>query len=177
MTSGKHTIVMLIRFIFYGCMGWILEIIFTGSGSLLRGSLSLTAHTYLWMLPIYGLAVGLEPVHDGIRKAPWPIRGLIWAAIILLIEYLSGWVLIQLIGFCPWDYSGSSVYAVEGLIRLDFAPFWFIAGLIFEQIHDFIDHLKLPYSTAVQLKPLRSDQEAKKEALNNQGLNKRKIIE
>jgi uncharacterized membrane protein len=114
---------MVIRFILYGFLGWILEIIFTGSGSLLRGSISLTGYTYLWMFPIYGLAVFLEPIHDGIRKAPWPIRGLIWVALILLIEYLSGWILIQLIGFCPWDYTGSSPYAVDGLIRLDFSPF------------------------------------------------------
>jgi uncharacterized membrane protein len=98
---------MVIRFILYGFLGWILEIIFTGSGSLLRGSISLTGYTYLWMFPIYGLAVFLEPIHDGIRKAPWPIRGLIWAALILVIEYLSGWILIQLIGFCPWDYTAT----------------------------------------------------------------------
>jgi uncharacterized membrane protein len=73
---------MVIRFILYGFLGWILEIIFTGSGSLLRGSISLTGYTYLWMFPIYGLAVFLEPIHDGIRKAPWPIRGLIWVALI-----------------------------------------------------------------------------------------------
>ena len=143
---------MIIRFILYGFLGWILEIIFTGSGSLLRGSLSLTGYTYLWMLPIYGLAVCLEPIHDGIRKAPWPVRGLIWASLVLVIEYLSGWILIQLIGFCPWDYSGSSLYAVDGLIRLDFAPFWFVAGLIFELIHDSLDQLGLPHS--VQFKPL-----------------------
>lgn len=145
---------MIIRFILYGFLGWILEILFTGSGSLLRGSLSLTGYTYLWMFPIYGLAVCLEPIHDGIRQAPWPIRGLIWVAVILVIEYLSGWILIQLIGFCPWDYSGSSPYAVEGLIRLDFSPFWFVAGLIFERIHDSLDQLGLATIAAVQFKPL-----------------------
>jgi uncharacterized membrane protein len=161
---------MVIRFILYGFLGWILEIIFTGSGSLLRGSISLTGYTYLWMFPIYGLAVFLEPIHDGIRKAPWPIRGLIWAALILVIEYLSGWILIQLIGFCPWDYTGSSPYAVDGLIRLDFSPFCLVAGLIFERIHDSLDQLGFPHSAIVQLKPLTKGSEVKKEALiNNQG--------
>jgi hypothetical protein len=34
---------------------------------------------------------------------------------------------------CPWDYSGR-IWNVDGLIRLDFAPFWFAAGLIFERL-------------------------------------------
>ncbi len=137
----------------YGFIGWIFEIIFTGSGSLLRGSLSLTGYTYLWMFPIYGMAVLLEPVHDRIRPAPWPIRGFIWVSLILFIEYISGWLLIQFIGFCPWDYSGFSPYTVDGLIRLDFFPFWFAAGLIFERIHDFLDSFSALNHMAVQLKP------------------------
>jgi SAM-dependent methyltransferase len=76
---------------------------------------------------------------------------MIQAALILVIEYLSGWILIQLIGFCPWDYTGSSPYAVDGLIRLDFSPFWLVAGLIFERIHDSLDQLGFPHSAIVQL--------------------------
>ncbi|MEA1959777.1 MAG: hypothetical protein U9N81_00535 [Bacillota bacterium] len=132
---------MLKRFLIYGFIGWIAEVIFTGAGSLLRGSLSLTAHTYLWMFPIYGMAAFMEPLHNQIRIMPWPARGVIWAGFIFLIEYLSGWSLQVLIGFCPWDYSTHTPYAINGFIRLDFLPVWFAAGLIFEQIHDYLDSL------------------------------------
>jgi len=130
---------MVTRFIIYGFIGWIAEVLFTGTGSLLAGSLRLTAHTYLWMFPIYGAALFLEPIHERIRLTPWPVRGFIWAGLIFTIEYLAGWFLEMLIGLCPWDYSGDSSLSINGFIRLDFLPVWFSAGLIFEQIHDYLD--------------------------------------
>lgn len=122
---------------------------FTGAGSLVRGSMSLTGYTYLWMFPIYGLAVLFEPIHDRIRPAPWPVRGIIWVSLIFMIEYFSGWLLRSGIGFCPWDYSGFSPYVVDGYIRLDFAPFWFAAGMGFERLHDYLDGLTLRRSIMI----------------------------
>lgn len=134
---------MLKRFIIYGLMGWIVEVIFTGTFSLLSGSVRLVAQTYLWMFPIYGLAVIFEPVHDEIRSLIWPLRGLIWVGLIFFIEYTTGWILKSTIGICPWDYSGNTPYSVNGLIRLDFTPFWFIGGLLWEKIHDYLDDLEI----------------------------------
>lgn len=131
------------KFLIYGLIGWIAEVIFTGTGSLLAGSMRLTAYTYLWMFPIYGLAVFMEPVHEHIRSSPWVVRGIIWAGLIFTIEYFSGWILELTLGFCPWDYSAFSPYSVDGFIRLDFFPVWFIAGLIFEKIHDYLDSISL----------------------------------
>ena len=34
---------------------------------------------------------------------------------------------------CPWDYSGAKT-SIKGVIRLDYAPYWMIAGLIFEKL-------------------------------------------
>lgn len=34
---------------------------------------------------------------------------------------------------CPWDYSNAKAN-VDSVIRLDYAPFWLVAGLIFEKI-------------------------------------------
>ncbi|NLU50678.1 MAG: hypothetical protein GXX09_09800 [Syntrophomonadaceae bacterium] len=127
------------RFVLYGFIGWIAEVIFTGTSSFLAGSLRLTAYTYLWMFPIYGTAVFLEPLHDHIRDVPWPVRGFIWAGAIFVIEYLAGGLLHLLIGFCPWDYTGTTPFSVGGYIRLDFLPIWFAGGLIFERLHDYLD--------------------------------------
>lgn len=118
-----------------------MEIIFTGIGSgVLKNDLKLTASTYLWMFPIYGMAVFFEPLHNNIRDMFWLIRGMIWAGLILIIEYLTGFVLELLIGVCPWNY-GNIGFSLDGLIRLDYIPFWFIAGLIFEKIHDLLESL------------------------------------
>ncbi|WZL74262.1 hypothetical protein QBE52_05865 [Clostridiaceae bacterium 35-E11] len=131
---------MLIRFMIYGLIGWCIEITWTGLGSAFSGDKKLTGYTYLWMFPIYGLAVLLEPVHDMIVNWPWVLRGGIWIGMIYLIEYITGWLIQSYTGRCPWDY-GNTKYAVKGLIRLDYAPAWLLAGLLFERIHVFLDRI------------------------------------
>lgn len=130
---------MVKRFVVYGLLGWTMEVFWTGLGSLLKGNLMLSSFTYLWMFPIYGLAVFLENVHDRIDSLPWYVRGGIWVVIILSLEYLTGWLLLSFLGKCPWDYSDVTPYHIHGLIRLDYIPAWFLAGLIFERIHRALD--------------------------------------
>ncbi|MCX7745600.1 MAG: hypothetical protein N2645_01740 [Clostridia bacterium] len=132
---------MIKRFIIYGFIGWGMEIIFTGFHSLFNGDLRLGGFTNIWMFFIYGSAVFLEPIHDIIRRWRWPIRGFIWVIIIWGIEYTSDLLLGNILGVYPWFYS--SPYAVDGFIRLDYAPHWFAAGLIFERIHKMLDAYKI----------------------------------
>lgn len=129
---------MKLRFLVYGLLGWTMEVFWTGLGSLVKGNLTLQGVSYLWMFPIYGLAVLLEPLHDRIRDAAWYLRGSIWTVMIFAIEAFTGYLIKLLTGTIPWDYSDSSRYAVAGLIRLDYAPVWFVVGLIFERLHDFL---------------------------------------
>lgn len=111
-----------------------MEIFWTGLNSLMRGDVSLAGRTYIWMFPIYGMAIFLEPIHNYMRN--WPIlsRGLVYVFLIYIAEYSSGWLLRRVTGLCPWDYSHQGIN-VDGLIRLDYAPAWFIAGLLFEKLH------------------------------------------
>lgn len=133
---------MKTRFIIYGLVGWVAETLFTGLGSLLKGDLTMHAWTYIWMFPIYGLMILLEPVHDRIRNLPVVFRGGVYTVIIFGIEYLTGWILRELIGRCPWDY-GTGPYIIDGLINLSFIPVWFIGGLAFEKLHDFLIRKKI----------------------------------
>lgn len=126
---------MLKRFIIYGLLGWCIEVFWTGMGSLFTGDVKLTSTTYIWMFFIYGLAVLLEPIHNSIRSWPIALRGGIYTVVIFAIEYSTGLLLRILIGVCPWDYS-SSPFSISGIIRLDYAPAWFAAGLLFERAHD-----------------------------------------
>ena len=132
----------MVHFIIYGLLGWCLEIIWTGIGSLLERDVRLTARTYLWMFPIYGMVVLFEPVHDAIRHWPFWERGIVWMALSFTVEYSAGLALSRLIGRPPWDYSHAALN-VNGLIRLDYAPAWFVAGFLFEQIHDWLDQIMI----------------------------------
>lgn len=132
---------MIKRFIIYGFIGWGIEIIWTGLSSMLQGDKGLSGFTNLWMFLIYGSAIFLEPIHDIIYGWKWPIRGIIWVVMIWGIEYTSGLILLSVLKIYPWHYSGP--YAVDGLVRLDYAPAWFVAGLIFERVHRKLEYYKI----------------------------------
>lgn len=132
---------MRLKFLVYGLLGWGLEVLYTGIGSGLRGDPRLQAKTYLWMFPIYGLAVFLESMHDHVRSYPWYLRGIIWVLVIWTIEYVSGGIIRAITGYSPWNYAGKTSWHVFGLIRLDMAPVWFVVGLFFERVHDYLDGL------------------------------------
>lgn len=128
---------MFKRFLIYGLLGWNIEVIWTGLYSLTTGDVNLVGSTSLWMFLIYGSAAFvLEPVHDRIRSWRWPLRGLIWLILIWTMEYGAGFVLREFLGVTPWYYDGK--YAIDGLVRLDYAPAWFVVGLLFEKAHDIL---------------------------------------
>jgi uncharacterized membrane protein len=124
---------MIIRFLIYGAIGWCMEIMWTGFHSLKNKDYKMTATTSIWMFFIYGMVVFFEPVCDVLAGLPILIRGGIYVLCIFGIEYLTGGFLKRL-GSCPWDYTGSK-YSINGLIRLDYAPAWFLAGIIFEAVY------------------------------------------
>ncbi|MBP1856214.1 putative ABC transporter permease [Metaclostridioides mangenotii] len=124
---------MIIRFLIYGAIGWCMEIMWTGFHSLKNKDYKMTATTSIWMFFIYGMVVFFEPVCDVLAGLPILIRGGIYVLCIFGIEYLTGGFLKRL-GTCPWDYTGSK-YSINGLIRLDYAPAWFLAGIIFEAVY------------------------------------------
>ncbi|WP_338863288.1 putative ABC transporter permease [Myxococcus stipitatus] len=135
---------MLSRFFLYGCTGWVLEVLFTGAGAALKRDRSATATTYLWMHPIYGgTALALEQVSARLESLPRPVRALAYTALIFGAEYTTGWLLRRLLGRCPWDYSPHR-WSVNGLIRLDYAPAWYLTALLFEPVRDGLRAITLP---------------------------------
>ncbi|MDY7227822.1 putative ABC transporter permease [Hyalangium rubrum] len=128
---------MIARFLLYGCAGWVLEVCFTGAhAALLHKDSHGTAKTYLWMHPIYGAtALSMEFLHDRLRFLPRPIRALAYTAVIFGAEYATGWLLRRALGRCPWDYEKRG-WSVKGLVRLDYFPFWYAAGLAFEPVRE-----------------------------------------
>ena len=80
----------------------------------------------------YGCAAVIAPLSVKLSSFPFFYRGILYTAGFYLVEFISGSFLKQF-GMCPWDYSGVPLQC-HGVIRLDYAPLWFTAGLIFEKI-------------------------------------------
>ena len=126
----KHTFVK--NFLTCGLTGWCMEIIFTSLDALRRREMTLKGNTSLWMFPIYGSAALLKPVCGLLKNRPVWLRGATYMGLIYAVEYLTG-KLLSKYKLCPWDYSRSRFH-VDNVIRLDFAPYWFCAGLMFERL-------------------------------------------
>ena len=109
-----------------------MEILFTALHSLRRRELKLMGITSLWMFPIYGCAALIKPVSFLLKRFSLWFRGLFYMTAIFCTEYSYG-RLLQKYNLCPWDY-GKSPLHLHRVIRLDYAPLWFGAGLFFEKI-------------------------------------------
>lgn len=120
------------RFLACGVCGWCLELLWTGFHSFRRRDMKLMGHSSIWMFPIYGLGSLIGPLSKRLRgKSVW-FRGLCYMAGIFTVEYAAGTYLKRK-GQCPWDYSRAKAN-IDGVIRLDFAPLWFLTGLLFERL-------------------------------------------
>ena len=120
-------------FLLYGDSGWCMECLWTGMGALLSDKdKQLSCHTSIWMFPIYGMAACLTPVCKKIEKHNSLYRGAIYMFCIYATEYATG-TLLKKWNACPWDYSKAK-WNYHGVIRLDYAPAWFLAGLYYEQL-------------------------------------------
>ena len=127
------------NFIHCGLLGWCLEIIFTAFHSFRRRDLKLSGATSVWMFPIYGLAAFLAPICRLLKGRNFLFRGLVYTGIIFSAEFCTG-TLLQKRDLCPWNYARSR-WNLGKVIRLDYAPCWFISGLLFERLLSESDRL------------------------------------
>ena len=109
-----------------------MEIFWTGLHAFRVRNLKLMGNSSLWMFPIYGSAAFLTPVMRRMKDASFLMRGLVYMSCIFLGEYVSG-ILLKRQDLCPWDYR-KSPFNIQSVIRLDYAPVWFLVGLFFERI-------------------------------------------
>ena len=104
------------NFFVCGLTGWCMEILFTSTGSFLKQDKRLIGRTSVWMFPIYGFAAVIAPLYRHIKNFPALLRGGIYS-----------------IGIFSFEYSHAKMN-IDGVIRLDYAPLWMAAGLLFERI-------------------------------------------
>ena len=120
------------NFMMCGLTGWCMEILFTSLGNMKPGDMRLKGTTSIWMFPIYGMASCISKIYPKIKKWPTLARGFLYSVCIMTGEFISGSFLKKL-HICPWDYSGSK-FNIKGIVRLDYFPFWALAGLAFERL-------------------------------------------
>ena len=134
-----------LRFVAYAVFGWSAEIVWSAVYVLVAALRAgqpidrrLMGKTYLWMFPIYG-AGGLvfERAHAVLAAWPLVLRGVAYMLGCFAIEYASGRLIQRLTGRIPWDYSYAR-WHIHGAIRLDYAPVWFVFGLLLERVETIV---------------------------------------
>jgi uncharacterized membrane protein len=118
------------NFLLCGILGWCVEILFTSFQSFRRRDWRLKGTTSLWMFPIYGCGCFLSLPRRLLKSRPVLVRGLSYMMCIFTGEYISGKILNRFHA-CPWDYSRCPMN-IDKVIRLDYAPGWFLLGLIMD---------------------------------------------
>ena len=121
------------------CVGMAAEIVFTAFTSGKRDR-RLIGYSYVWMLPIYALLYpGFRLLLPHVGGWAWPLRGALYATLIMFVEGLTGLALRAALGEAPWEpgYRGKR-WAVLDLVRLDFFPAWALGALVFERAYRLI---------------------------------------
>ncbi len=129
--KNKPSLSIFRLFLHCGIAGWCIEILYTAGNMLQRRKFQLKGTTSLWMFPIYGCAAFLRPLFRITHKLWLPLRGTLYALLIFSGELVSGRLLCEK-GLEPWDYSRYR-FRIGPHIRLDFFPYWFLAGLFYEK--------------------------------------------
>jgi len=110
----------------------------------------LTGKTYLWMFPIYAFVPFLYIFTlTHFQETNIFIRGIIYMIGFYLLEFISGYLIKKAVGVSPWNYEDYSIKIfgkkyksnLFGLICLEYAPIWFIYGIIGEFYFIFLMNL------------------------------------
>lgn len=121
----------------FAFLGLGLEVAFTAAlDSWKKRDRFLMGYSSIWYLPLYaGIPWLLARIGPWIFALAWPLRGLIYIVLCFALEFAGMLALRLLLGASPSEESYHKArWNVLGLIRLDFAPVWFAAGLLFEMV-------------------------------------------
>ncbi|MBS1626017.1 MAG: hypothetical protein JST83_18500 [Bacteroidetes bacterium] len=137
----------VLRFYLWATLGLCTEIFFTAFTDLFNAlsehkapDWSLTGHTYVWMIFIYGAGSVIFPFgHHHLKGFHLLLRIFIVAVGIFAIEFTSGFILDKILGRCPWQYSGP--FSILGYIRLDYLPAWMIFAYMIERADEIFDRM------------------------------------
>lgn len=129
-------------------VGITLEVFWTSIlNSIKSKNPKLIGRTYLWMFPIYALVPFIYIfVSSEFQGANIFLKGIIYMLCFYLLEFISGFLIKKVVGISPWNYSHAhiklfgKIYKTnfKGLIRLEYAPVWYIYGILGEFYFKFL---------------------------------------
>jgi uncharacterized membrane protein len=131
---------ILLRVLLFAFMGLLMELFFTGLGTLARGDWDMRGHSSPWMMPVYGLlGLFVAPISEPLKRRhiPLPARAFVYMLLIFFVEYVSGTIFTKM-GLHIWNYSHHR-FNLQGQITLLYAPFWFGLGLCVEYLYKKLD--------------------------------------
>ena len=98
----------------------------------------LKGETYLWMLPVYAAVPYIYLfVTRTFIDSGWIVKGFIYMIAFYLLELLAGLIIKALVGVSPWNYKDYRFHFKE-VICLEYAPVWFIYGVVGEWYYEFL---------------------------------------
>lgn len=132
-------------------VGITLEVFWTSIiNSIRTKDRKLTGKTYLWMFPIYAIVpfiyiIGIKHMYD----INIFIKAIIYMFAFYLLEFSSGYLIKRITGVSPWNYRGYSIKIFgkeykanyKGLICLEYAPVWYLYGIMGEYFIKFLTSL------------------------------------
>lgn len=157
------------KILLYGCLGLLIEIVFTSVANFLRRHWKGTGITFIWMMPVYGVtgllleiigkAVHVDwaipigvPFHYYVIHLGFIAKAFIYVPIIFGAEALSGWNIRIVTKYLqkwfggtggdviPWEYPVSK-WSPMGLINIKYAPFWLLLACSFSLLSDILQRV------------------------------------
>ncbi|XP_076315507.1 transmembrane protein 229B-like [Tachypleus tridentatus] len=125
----------VVRLYVYGIHGYFTEVMFTAAWEfIVNANWKFPGCTSVWSLFIYSFCgYAIEQMYLRLKdRVPILLRGLIYLIFTYSWEFSTGYIL-RYFNACPWDYTPFD-FDVVGLITLEYAPLWYVATLIQEQL-------------------------------------------
>lgn len=125
----------IVRLYIYGIHGYVTEVMFTAAWEfVVNTNWKFPGCTSVWSLFIYALCgFVIEQMYLRLeRRMHILLRGIVYLLWTYLWEFTTGYVL-RYFNACPWDYTPFD-FDLVGLITLEYAPLWYAATLVQEQL-------------------------------------------
>ena len=136
MTFSDIGFVEIIGFIFIGVT---MEVVCTSIMDFIKlRDPRLKGETYLWMLPVYAAVPFIYVfIQSILPNLVWWQKGIVYMIAFYMLELIAGLIIKALVGVSPWNYKNYRFHFME-VICLEYAPIWFIYGIIGEMYYEFL---------------------------------------
>lgn len=134
--------ILLHKFLIYGCIGILVEFFFTSAKELLKKNWRGTGYSYIWMPPIYGTTALLMELISKNYNGFFGFKALMYVGLMYTTEAISGFLIKKLTGSIPWEYP-KTIYTLNGLIQPLYFPFWLTLALFFDYISVLVNKISV----------------------------------